>query len=91
MKERIKEPCNQQKTDSCNGCPVISWDILNAAGEATVLRPSKVEMEIGNAASRAVAELCPKGLSPQTNLIGVRDYGKGLGGRTVQVYLKGSR
>lgn len=87
MREKMNEPCFQQKTCSCYGCPVMS-EIYRVAQNVAILRPSKVERELSDASQQAALERCPEGMSPQTSLVGVRDYGRDLGGRTVHVYMK---
>jgi len=73
------EPCAQQLTGSCEGCPVL-YKLRDELRNNATYNPEN-EVDRKTAARKIAAENCPDGLIPQTTHLTIERKGNGWTGR----------
>jgi hypothetical protein len=85
--EKVAEPCKQQATGSCYGCPVMN-EIYERASETAQWSPKSIGRTIREAAIEAKENACPEEVAPQTDLLAVRVTDRGIGDRVGSVRMR---
>ena len=83
---RENEPCAQQLTGSCEGCPVLY--ILRDELRNNPAYDPGVTADLKNAARIIAQDNCPEGLTPQTDHLIIERKGNGWTGRYTTVNVR---